>query len=95
MDIIDVKAANDRARKNPDIIMNGPIEPPGACANTSGRARKVMAEEPPVTVASGSLLTAKIDDNTASPAIIEILLFAKPMVNAFKTVSSSFLMYTA
>ena len=72
--------------------MNGPTAPPGACANTSGRARKVIAEEPPVTVARGSLLTANIEDNTARPAIIEILLLARPMVNAFSTVSSSFLM---
>ena len=69
--------------------MNAPTAPPGACAKTSGSARKVMADEPFVTVASGSALTAKIAERTANPAIIEMLLLAKPIVNALRTVSSS------
>ena len=54
-----------------------------------------MALEPFVTVPRGSVETAKIADNTARPAMIEMLLLANPMVNAFNVVSSSFLMYTA
>ncbi len=92
VEIIEVIAANERARKNPAIMNNGPIGANGACANTSGKARKVIAEEPPVTVARGSGLTAKIAESTASPAMIEMLLLASPMVNALRTVSSSLLM---
>ena len=54
-----------------------------------------MAEEPPVTVAKGSGLTAKMAERTASPAMMEMLLLASPIVKALSTVSSSFLMYTA
>ena len=65
---------------------------PGACAKTSGSARNVMADEPPVTVASGSGFTAKMAERTASPAMMEMLLLANPMVKALRTVSSSFRM---
>ena len=85
-------AAKDSARKNPAIINNGPIGANGALANTSGNAKNVIAEEPPVTVASGSGLTAKIAESTARPAMIEMLLLARPMVKALRTVSSSLLM---
>ena len=53
---------------------------------------KVVAEEPPVTVASGSGFTAKMAESTAKPAMMEMLLLASPIVNALSTVSSSFLM---
>ena len=92
VEIIEVRAANESARKNPDIIIHAPVPPPGACANTSGKARNVIAEEPPVTVSSGFADTAKIADKTVRPAMIEIELFANPIVNAFSVVSSSFLM---
>ena len=84
-----VSAANERLRKNADIITQRPMAPPGACANTSGRARKVIAEEPLVTTDSGSSDTAKMADRTARPAMIEMLLLARPMVAALSTVSSS------
>ena len=53
-------AAKDNARKKPATLTNAPTAPPGACAKTSGSARKVMADEPFVTVASGSELTARL-----------------------------------
>ena len=92
VEIIEVSAAKESARKNPDIIIQAPVEPPGACAKTSGNAKKVIAEEPPVTVSRGFSDTAKIADNTVRPAIMEIELLARPIVKAFNVVSSSFLM---
>ena len=71
-------AAKDSAKKNPVIIIQAPTPPPGAWAKTSGSARKVIALEPPVTTPSGSSDTAKIAEITASPAMIEMLLLAKP-----------------
>ena len=92
VEIIEVNAANESAKKNPDIIIQAPVAPPGACAKTSGSARKVIAEEPPVTVSRGFSETAKIADNTVKPAIMDIELLARPIVKAFNVVSSSFLM---
>ena len=94
VDIIEVNAAKDSAKKKPAIMTKEPIFPPGACAKTSGRARKVIADEPPVTVPSGSLDTAKIAHRTVKPAMIEIELFARPITKEFSATSSSFLMYT-
>ena len=71
---------------------SGPIGANGALANTSGSAKNVIADEPPVTVANGSGLTAKIAESTARPAMMEMLLLARPIVNALRTVSSSLLM---
>ena len=51
-----------------------------------------MAEDPPVTVASGSEETAKIAESTVRPATIEMLLLARPIVKALRVVSSSFRM---
>ena len=51
-----------------------------------------MAEDPLVTVSSGFSDTANIADRTVNQAIIEIELFANPIVKAFRVVSSSFLM---
>ena len=65
-------------------------------ANTKIQSEQI-ADSAIVTdrIAADAITTAKIADNTANPAIIEILLFAKPIVAAFNTVSSSLRMYTA
>ena len=81
VDIIEVNAAKDSA-KEAAIMTKEPIFPPSACAKTSGRARKVIADEPPVTVPSGSLDTAKIAHRTVKPAMIEIELFARPVTKS-------------
>ena len=94
VDIIDVRAAKESARKNTATIISCTTGPPGACANTSGRTRKVMAELPPLTAPSGSSETENTAIMTVSPAIMLMLLFARHMVAALSVVSSSFLMYT-
>ena len=92
MEIIDVKAANESARKKTVTITTCTTGPPGACAKTSGRTRNVMAELPAPTALRGSSTTAKTAIITVSPAMMLMLLFARHMVAAFRVVSSSFLM---
>ena len=94
MDIIDVSAAKESARKNMATMASWTIGPPGAWAKTSGRTRKVIAELPPLTDPRGSGETENTAIITVSPAIMLMLLFARHIVAAFRVVSSSFLMYT-
>ena len=92
VEIIEVSAAKDNARKNIVTIANCTTGPPGACAKTSGSTRKVIALLPPLTAASGSSTTANTAIITVRPAMIEMLLFARHIVAALRVVSSSFLM---
>ena len=94
MDIIDVSAANERARKKMETMTSWTIGPPGACAKTSGRTRNVIAELPPLTAPRGSSDTEKTAIITVRPAMMLMLLLARHIVAAFSVVSSSFLMYT-
>ena len=89
VEIIEVRAANESARKNIATIRSCTTGPPGACAKTSGRTRKVMALLPPLTALKGSSTTAKTAIMTVKPAIIEMLLLARHIVAALRVVSSS------
>ncbi len=94
VEIIEVSAANERARKKTATIRSWVAGPPGACAKTSGSTRKVIAELPPPTALSGSSTTANTAIITVSPAMIETLLLARHIVAALRVVSSSLRMYT-
>ena len=94
VDIIEVRAANESARKNTVTMMSCTTLPPGACAKTSGRTRNVIAELPAPTALRGSSTTANTAIMTVSPAMMLMLLLARHMVAALRVVSSSFLMYT-
>ena len=92
VEIIEVRAANERARKKTVTITTCTTGPPGAWANTSGRTRNVIAELPAPTALRGSSTTANTAIITVSPAIMLMLLFARHIVAALRVVSSSFLM---
>ena len=94
VDIIEVSAANESARKKTATISSWIAGPPGACANTSGRTRKVIAELPPPTALRGSSTTANTAIITVRPAMMLMLLLARHIVAAFRVVSSSLRMYT-
>ena len=89
VDIIEVTAAKVRARKNTEMRINAPILPPGAAAKTDGSEMNVIDDDPPETTAIGSAAAAKIADMTVTPAMMLMLLLARPIVNAFRVVSSS------
>ena len=74
-----------------DLISHGPIE------GLVRGAGSIILDGTPINTAnvigsSGSASTANIAESTVKPAIIEIELFANPIVKAFSVVSSSFLM---
>ena len=94
VEIIEVNAAKESARKKTATISSCTTGPPGALAKTSGRTRKVIAELPPPTALRGSSTTANTAIITVRPAMMLMLLLAKHIVAAFRVVSSSLRMYT-